>query len=167
MAKPVAQSVTQPMPVRDIDIESGQPGSLIRSSRIVLRNRDECWDENRDECCDENRYENRFERGFEFKCVFESRFKGRFEYGFEYGFDRVFKCVYTQSENAVLELWEISCESTTSTARGCTCRWPTPVLLWKCKCRQRAFPHIASCCNECRQVETFRIVAIGVLRHEN
>ena len=53
----------------------------------------------RDERCDENRCENRFERGFEFKCVFESRFEGRFD---------VFKCVYTQSENAVSELWEIS-----------------------------------------------------------
>ena len=86
----------------DIGTESKNPPSwslirsLIRSSTVVLRNLDEC--------CDENRCENRFERGFEFKCVFESRIKGRFEYGF----DCVVKCVYTQSENAVSELWEIS-----------------------------------------------------------
>ena len=82
----------------DIDIDTGSSQIspiwiLIRSSRIVLRNRDER--------CDENRYENRFKRGFEFKCVFESRFKGRFEYGVEYGFE----CVNTQSENAVSEPW--------------------------------------------------------------
>ena len=54
--------------------------SLIRSSRIVLKSRDE----NRDECCDENR----FECGFKFKCVFGSRFEDWFKYGFE----RVFNC---------------------------------------------------------------------------
>ena len=68
-------------------------GSLIRSSRIALKSRDE----HREECCDENRYENRFECGFDFKCVFESRFEGPFEYGLE----RVVKCVYTQIESAV------------------------------------------------------------------
>ena len=56
--------------------------SLLSSSRIVLTS----CDENQDE----NRYENRY----------ENRFEGRFEYGFE--------CVYTESENAVPWLWEIS-----------------------------------------------------------
>ena len=74
--------------------------SLIRSSRIVLKSRDEY----RDERCDENRYENRLECGFEVNCVFEIRFEGRFEYGCEYGLE----CIYTQSENAVSLLWEIS-----------------------------------------------------------
>ena len=37
----------------------------------------------------------------EFKCVFESRFRGRFDCGVK----RVFRCVYTQSENVVSELW--------------------------------------------------------------
>ena len=145
--QPVAKPMTQPMPDLDreshrekdremlarlkefdgdVDIDIGIESisftwrlikSLIRSLIIVLRNRDEC--------CDENRHENRFERGFEFKFVFESRFKGRFEYGFE----RVFKCVYTQSEKAVSELWEISLVSTTAIARRCACRLPTPVLL--------------------------------------
>ena len=79
----------------------------------------------RDECHNECRDKNRSECGFEFKCVFGSRFEGRFEYGFEC----VFKCVYTQSENAVSELWEISCVSKTAIARGCVRRLPTPVLL--------------------------------------
>ena len=65
---------------------------LTRSSRIVLK----C----RDECCDENRYGNRVESGFEFKCVFESRFEGRFEYCFEC----VFKCLHAERECCVRAL---------------------------------------------------------------
>ena len=62
----------------DMDTESDQPGELLSSSRIVLTS------------CDENQDENRY----------ENRFEGRFEYGFE--------CVYTESENGVPWLWEIS-----------------------------------------------------------
>ena len=45
--------------------------SLIKTSRIVLKSRDEYPDE----CCEENHNENPFGCGFEFKCFFESRFR--------------------------------------------------------------------------------------------
>ena len=64
----------------------------IRSSRIVLKSRDEY----RNECRDKHR----LECGSEFQCVFGSRF----EYGFEY----VFKCVSMQSENVVTRCWQMS-----------------------------------------------------------
>ena len=59
--------------------------------------------------------------------------------------------------------WKPVESRTTTIARGCTCRWPTPVLLWTRQMQvqtARVF-HTVSSCNECRQVETIRIVAIG------
>ena len=144
-------------------------GSSIRSSRIVLKSRDE----NRHGWCDENR----FECGFEFKYVFESRFEGPFEYGCEYGLE----CVYTQSENAVSWLWEISREPANAIAKDARADCPLQCCSEQgnCKRTQRQFHHAIDAnrtldvgnttnrYNGCRQGETSRIVAIREMRLES
>ena len=124
----------------------------------MLRNGDECCDENRDE----NRYENRFERGLEFKCVFESRCKGRVEYGFEYGSSVYSSVLHADRECCVRAMINQLRVDNRDCERMQVQMAHTSVALDKTNASAySAVFHTLRAGNECRQVESSRIVAIG------